>query len=411
MVNSHLFRRYDVPIGDPRTGSSPFVRCLVALVAVSLSVVLAWSGSANAGYGAAAAPTFPSVVTVGNTGLSAYVQLSNNNSDPNTTDINTVCNFGDAFPCPVGDPGITLIPACGILGAFSACVPTGADPGVLQISPTAVGAAGTACDGMVFDVAAIDPALNIFGQMRFTPQSGGHVFLKGITGPQSMCQINFTFDVLKTPTIDQDPVTPGQQTVQVVDNTQYVGQTTNTASGRGTTLGMTVARAAPTIATVASANITVGSGQVADSATVSGRINPQPGATIDFRLYGPNDATCSGVPVFTSLGVSYPVTGGAVTSGVFSPVAAGDYRWVATYSGDQNNAPVAGVCNAANEIVTVVAPPAPPPPPAVFSQGPILPATGSSRTGPLLFIAFGLTLVGCFLVRSASSRRRPSPVR
>jgi hypothetical protein len=400
-----------VPIGDPRTGSAPLARCLVVLVAVSLSVVLAWSGSANAGYGAAAAPTFPSVVTVGNKGLPASFQLSNNNSAPNTSDINTVCNFGDAFPCPTGDPGITLIPSCGQLGAFSACVPTGADPGVFQISPTAVGAAGTACDGMVFDVAAIDPAFNIFGQMRFTPQAGGHVFLTATTGPLSMCQINFTFDVLKTPTIDQDLVAPGPQTVQVVDNTQYVGQTTNTASGRGTTLGTTVARATPAIATVASANVTLGSGQLADSATVSGRINPQPGATIDFRLYGPNDVACSGVPVFTSLGVSYPVTGGAVTSGVFSPVAAGDYRWVASYSGDQNNTDVAGACNAANEIVTVVSPPAPPPPPVVLSQGPSLPATGSSRTGPLLYIAFGLTLTGCLLVRSTSSRRRPSPVR
>ena len=387
------------------------MRCLVALATVSLTVVLAWSGSASAGYGAAAAPTFPSVVTVGDTAVPAYFQLSNNNSAPNTGDINTVCNFGDAFPCPAGDPGITLIPSCGQLGNFSACVPTGADPGVLQISPTAVGAAGTACDGMVFDVTAIDPATNIFGQMRFTPQAGGHVFLTGTTGPLSMCQVNFTFTVLKTPTIDQDPATAGIQTVQVVDNTQYVGQTTNTASGRGTTLGMTVARATPSIATIASASITLGSGQLADTATVSGRINPQPGGTIDFRLYGPNDATCSGVPVFTSLGVSYPVTGGAVTSGVFSPVAAGDYRWVASYSGDQNNVPVAGACNAANEIVTVLAPPPPPTPPAVLQQGPILPATGSSHTVPLLFVACGLTLAGYVLVRSASSRRRPALVR
>jgi hypothetical protein len=395
-----------MPIGDPRRGSLSLARCLVALVVVSVSVVLTWSGSASAGYGAAAAPTFPSVVTVGNTGVPASVQLSNNNSGADINSINTVCNFGDAFPCPAGDPGITLIPACGQLGTFSECVPTGADPGVLQISPTAVGAAGTACDGMIFDVTAIDPATNIFGRVRFTPQAGGHVFLTGITGANSMCQINFSFNVLKTPTIDQDPVTPGVQTVQVVDNTQYVGQTTNTASGRGTTIGMTVARATPNIATVASANITVGTGQLADTATVSGRINPQPGGTIDFRLYGPNDATCSGVPVFTSLGVSYPVTGGAVTSGVFSPVAAGDYRWVATYSGDQNNSGVAGACNDANEIVTVSPPPAPPAPPTVTSQGPILPATGSSRTGPLLLIAFGLTLAGCLLVGSTSARRR-----
>ena len=45
--------------------------------------------------------------------------------------------------------------------------------------------------------------------------------------------------------------------------------------------------------------------------------------------------------------------------------AAGTYRWIASYSGDANNAAVAGACNAANESVVVspVPPPPPPPPP------------------------------------------------
>jgi hypothetical protein len=364
------------------------------------------SGPAEAGYGAAAAPTFPAAVTVGNTGLPAYVQLRNNNSPPNDGDINTVCNFGDPLPCPAGDPGITLITSCGQLGSFSECAPAGADPGAFRVSPTGVGAVGTACAGVVFDITPIDPGSNIFGQLRLTPQAGAHVYLSGLG---SMCQIDFTFDVLRVPTIDQDPATPGQQTVQVVDDTQYVGQTTNTASGRGTTLGTTVAPATPTIATVASPNITVGSGQLADTATVSGRVNPQVGATVDFRLYGPNDATCSGTPAFTSLGVPYPVEGGPVASGVFAPIAAGDYRWVATYSGDRNNAPVTSACNAANETVTVLSPP--PPPTTVISFGPSLPATGSPRTGPLLCVALGLTLTGSLLVASTSKRRRLLPVR
>jgi hypothetical protein len=82
---------------------------------------------------------------------------------------------------------------------------------------------------------------------------------------------------------------------------------------------------------------------------VSGRVNPLAGATVDFRLFGPNDATCAGQPVFESLGVAYPQAGGPVSSNPFTPTAAGTYRWIATYNGDANNAAVAGLCDATNE--------------------------------------------------------------
>ena len=77
---------------------------------------------------------------------------------------------------------------------------------------------------------------------------------------------------------------------------------------------------------------------------------------------------------------------------------------IATYSGDANNAPVAGECNSTNEIVTV----SPVPPPQILSAGPILPATGSS-TGVLLIVAFGVTLSGLVLVASTTARRRLVP--
>ena len=111
----------------------------------------------------------------------------------------------------------------------------------------------------------------------------------------------------------------------------------------------------PTIATTASPGITLGAGELSDTATVSGRDNPSPGATVDFRLYGPDDATCSGAPVFQSTGNALSV-GGTATSAAFTPTAAGTYRWRAFYSGDENNAPVSGACNDANENVTVSAP-------------------------------------------------------
>ena len=119
-----------------------------------------------------------------------------------------------------------------------------------------------------------------------------------------------------------------------------------------------VSLATPTLATTASPDITLGAGSLTDNATVSGRSNPLAGATIVFRLYGPNDATCANAAVFTSAPVPYPVAGGPVTSPAFTPTAAGTYRWRATYSGDANNTGVTGACNAANENV-VVSPAAP----------------------------------------------------
>jgi hypothetical protein len=115
-------------------------------------------------------------------------------------------------------------------------------------------------------------------------------------------------------------------------------------------------RALPTIATLASPSMTLGAGQLIDVAVVSGRVNPLPDATVSFALYGPDDVTCAGPPVFQSVGVPYPVAGGVVASGAFAPAVAGTYRWRAIYSGDANNQPVAAPCNDANENVAVLAP-------------------------------------------------------
>jgi hypothetical protein len=309
-----------------------------------MAVLGGFPAAAQAGVGASAVPSFPAAVTVGNTGVPASVELRNSNNDADAGATNTVCNFGDGFPCPSGDPGITLIPACAQLGAFSTC--TGPEPGVFRISDTATGAAGTACAGMAFNVSLIDPAT---GQVRFTPQNGAHVSLPAAG---AVCRIGFTFSVLRAPTADQNPTLPGLQTVQVSDNTQFAGSLT--ASARGTTQGMTVQKATPSIATTASGTITVG-GQLTDTAVVSGLVSPS-GGTVDFRLYGPDDAACERAPVFESLGRPLDANNTAV-SAPFTPKAGGVYRWRAFYSGDANNNPVAGECNAANESTLVIGPP------------------------------------------------------
>lgn len=107
--------------------------------------------------------------------------------------------------------------------------------------------------------------------------------------------------------------------------------------------------ATPAIVTqVSDAAITIGD-SVTDTATLSGGVSPT--GTITFNVYGPNDATCSGTATLVS---TETVNGnGNYTSDSFTPPAVGTYLWIASYSGDANNAAVSGACNDANETVVV----------------------------------------------------------
>src|SRR5262249_55533975 len=60
---------------------------------------------------------------------------------------------------------------------------------------------------------------------------------------------------------------------------------------------------------------------------------------------------CSGTPAFVS---TVTVNGnGAYTSGVATPGAAGVYRWVASFSGDESNAPARTACGDETETVEI----------------------------------------------------------
>ena len=109
----------------------------------------------------------------------------------------------------------------------------------------------------------------------------------------------------------------------------------------------------PTLTTSASPDVVLGTGSLTNSATLTGRVNPSSVATVDFKLYGPDDPSCTGTPAFAALDVPYPVAGGAVRSESFAPTRAGTYRWITEYSGDGNNEAVTGACNAAGAVVNV----------------------------------------------------------
>jgi uncharacterized repeat protein (TIGR01451 family) len=100
-----------------------------------------------------------------------------------------------------------------------------------------------------------------------------------------------------------------------------------------------VGRMPTSLTTDASSNVLVG-GQIFDVATVSGGVAPT--GNVRFDLFGPGNTACSGTPIFTS---TVAVNGnGDYESARFTPSQPGVYRWVATYSGDTNNASVTTSC-------------------------------------------------------------------
>ena len=93
-----------------------------------------------------------------------------------------------------------------------------------------------------------------------------------------------------------------------------------------------------------------------DAATL--RLGFAPTGDITFALFGPDDPTCSGTPIFNS---ATQVTGnGVYNSNRFTPTTSGTYRWVSTYSGDANNRTAGPTsCGDTAEQVHVTAPAVP----------------------------------------------------
>jgi len=110
-----------------------------------------------------------------------------------------------------------------------------------------------------------------------------------------------------------------------------------------------VEKAEPEISMAAASSATIG-GTIDADASLSGGYNP--GGTITFRLYGPDDATCSGTPVFVN--EARPVTdNGNYQAAFFRPTESGTYSWVAEYSGDENNGDAASACDETDSVSTL----------------------------------------------------------
>jgi hypothetical protein len=115
-----------------------------------------------------------------------------------------------------------------------------------------------------------------------------------------------------------------------------------------------VDRAQPTIVTEAQPGPgpePVGT-ELSDTATLSDTYGDATG-TITFELYGPmaDAESCEGEPVFSD---EVAVDANGATSGTYTADAPGYYNWIASYSGDDNNKPVAGLCGDDDEFTQII---------------------------------------------------------
>jgi len=172
----------------------------VAALVVTLAAVPA---AAHASPTLTVSTTMPTKASVGETLTGSFVLANNSTSeDPSFT----ICKAGDTYRCG-GSERIILMPSCG-QEVDDTCTAAGADPDVFAIHEPATGAAGTSCADMTF----LTPAFGgTFGEVAVDPTGGLEIRLS----PGETCRVDFTFTVLKLPTIDARPEA-GIQTAAIV---------------------------------------------------------------------------------------------------------------------------------------------------------------------------------------------------
>jgi hypothetical protein len=105
----------------------------------------------------------------------------------------------------------------------------------------------------------------------------------------------------------------------------------------------------PTIETTPSSDVKVGD-YLNDTATLAdGSTSPAIGGTITFKLFAPNDTTCSDDPIYTDVvdvngNGDYDTETMGDNSGGYKALTVGTYNWTADYSGDDNNEAASSGC-------------------------------------------------------------------
>jgi hypothetical protein len=160
----------------------------------------------------------------------------------------------------------------------------------------------------------------------------------------------------------------------------YGGDSFNSAAKSGCAdEPITVGPASPAIVTSQEPAAGVVGATFKDKATLSGLFGATPGGSVSWKLY--TNSKCEGQALASDGPVTVTANGDYKTPDGASPVQAGTYYWVATYTGDANNKEIASGC--ADEPITVGVPPQPAVAvlPAKFVSG------GATAHGPVGCIA------------------------
>ena len=241
---------------------------------------------------------------------------------------------------------------------------------VLTTLPTATAIAGST----ITDTATLSGGADPTGQIDFNLYGPSDATCSGSPFFQDSI-----FSVNGNGSYPSDPITTGG-TGTYHWTVSYLGDSNNNPATSACLESTLVTLTVPALATSATAAAAPGQ-PILDTATLSG--GNSPAGSISFASFPPGDMTCAGPPEFTS---TVSVTGnGVYSSGSFVPTAAGTYRWTASYSGDANNDPVTGPCNAPGESSFI---------------GPPVPAVGPAGLGVLALLLAG---VGILLARRLSS--------
>jgi hypothetical protein len=251
--------------------------------------------------------------------------------------------------------------------------------------------APVATGNAIFDTATLSNAVNPTGTITFTLYGPNNLVCAPPPIFTSTVPVNGNGTYTSDPFIPTAPGTYIWQAIYSGDANNFPANTicADPLEAVLVTGGLTT----PTLTTQASPGVPLG-GQISDQANLTNGVTPT--GTITFSLFGPNNATCSGPPIFTS---TKPVTGnGVYTSDPFTPTAPGTYRWVAAYSGDLLNNAVTTACNDPSETVTVAG--GPPVPTLTTTASPAVPlggqltdtanlSGGNNPTGTITFTLFG----------------------
>lgn len=183
--------------------------------------------------------------------------------------------------------------------------------------------------------------------------TGTHVYASKSVLPAETCVV--TYDLTGNGRGGPDPArlefTNADNSVR--DSLKATG-TWDTTPGGANCVALVPVATTPTLSTKATGAASPKA--IGDTAVLSGTRAPSGGTatgTLTFAAYGPHDSSCSATPVFST---QVPVDG----NGTYGPVKffpppnifffSQTYRWIVSYSGDADNAPITGRCGTPSEI-------------------------------------------------------------